>query len=407
MGSLAIEVDLDRMKIQPRVVIYGAGEFLDVLPGETRWVIPGLIPQGVPAVLASKGGLGKSYLALQLCIALATGKPFLTFEAQSPMGAVYFNLEDPENTVQRRFRAIVEDYRQAGEWSDQDEANVRKNFAAMFPNWNSKDCSTYLPDVMPNLEWFTRLAEERKIKPGLMVLDTLARFSQGDENTVQALRPVLTACNKIAHLGWTPLMLHHVGKGQDGARTAKAKDKPSLGDRMSTEWVRGSSAIVDNFRCILQLAAIREDEAERAQMDPDKARQGGYLVLGATKLNGGQKAEWSLLEQNEHGGWYAPQDAMETLAALRGAKAVASLHAMEAILVDLYQATRHGMEPDRKMLAKKHCSGAKDPAHALRLQINKLVHAGLLQKKTDRLTEKGFRHVKETGQETVRTTDDD
>lgn len=402
----SIEVDLETLKEVPPISIHGGMTFLDSAPSETRWLVPGLLPDAVPAVLASQGGLGKSFLSLQLCIALATGKPFLGLEAQAPRGAFYFGLEDPLETVHRRVRAIVDGYRRIEEWSEADEAAFARNFAVFLVNWNSKQASSYLPDLMPWLTEAMIFAESERLRPGLFVLDTLARFSAGDENTVQALRPVLQACSQIAARHWTPLMLHHVGKGQDGARNPKAKDKPVLADRMSTEWVRGSSAIVDNFRCVLQLAAIREDEAEKAQLDAEKARDRGYLAFGVTKLNGGQKAPWTFLEQAEDGTWFVPPDGAESLACIRGARAQAALSKQMAILVDLYHATRYGTEPDTRTLARKHCPEAKDPRKAFNLNLVKLRNAGFIQKKGTDLTLDGIKRVQEAEQEAERFSDD-
>ena len=83
------EVDPGSMEALPRVNIFGAGEFLDADPPPIVWLIPGLLPLGVPTVMAAQGGLGKSFLALQMCIAMATGKGFLDYAPQAPCGASY------------------------------------------------------------------------------------------------------------------------------------------------------------------------------------------------------------------------------------------------------------------------------------------------------------------------------
>lgn len=399
---LSIEVpSLESLPVQPKLIVYGAGEFLDREPPEAQWLIPGLIPLGVPTVLASKGGLGKSMLMLQFSIALATGKSILGFDAGEPKAAIYFGLEDSKDTFHRRVRNIVRAYREAGEWSKADDEAMRRNWACPFVNWACPTATTYLPDLMPQLENIIQINERHGIPPGLMVIDTLARVSEGDENTVTALRPVLNACGRIAQHGYTPAMLHHVAKGQDGARNAK--QKPTLAERMSTEWVRGSSAIVDNFRCILQFAAIREDEAEGAGLDADKARGNGYLVFGVTKANVGQTGDWKFLEQTDYGAWVTPRDGVEKLAKLRGRKALTDLKAKDGLLLELWAAQRQGMEPDRLRLSEQFCKGAKDPAHALRIQIGKLRKDGLVFRTGYQLTIQGKDRVETLTEETRST----
>lgn len=397
---VSIEVpSLESLAVQPKIIVYGAAEFLDKEPPEVRWLVPGLIPLGVPTVLASKGGLGKSMLMLQLSICLATGKPFLGFDGGDPKGAIYFGLEDGKDAFHRRVRNIVRTYQEAGDWTPTDDANLRKNWASPFVNWNCPTATTYLPDLLPQIENIIRINELHSVPPGLMVIDTLARVSEGDENTVTALRPVLNACGRIAQHGYTPLMLHHVAKGQDGARNAK--QKPTLAERMSTEWVRGSSAIVDNFRCILQFAAIREDEADGAGLDADKARGNGYLVFGVTKGNGPKTGDWKFLEQTETGAWVAPRDGVETLAKLRGRKALTDLKSQDALLMDLYAAHRQGVEPDRKALAEIHCKTAANKADAFRSAIRKLRVSKLISPHSMAVTPHGLERVQQiTGQDT-------
>ena len=399
----SFEVDNPDLTVLSPLIGRMAGEYLDTVAPETAWLIPGLLPQGIPLVLASKGGLGKSWIALQACVALACGKPFLDFECDGqPRGAIYFGLEDGREVIHRRIQSIVNLYKQSGDWSDEDDFRLRRHFMVVEVNWEHREATTFLPKLIPNLRLFTEALASKGVPPGLIVLDTLARFSEGDENKVEALRPILQACLRLAHLGWTPLMIHPVGKGQDGARS---KEKPSLADRMNTEWVRGSSAIVDNFRGVLQLVGLREDEADRAGLDADKARAGGYLVIGVTKSNGVGRPEWRLLEQSEAGAWVMPQGSHEALAKLRGTKAVESLSKQMAILGDLFHATRHGQEPDLRTLSQAHCGEAKDPRKAFNLHLVKLRGAGLIQKKGPELTLAGIKRVQEAGMEVERTTD--
>lgn len=391
---LSIEMD-ESMEDVARIQVLGAEYFLCTPLPEFRWLIPGLIPLGAPAVLASKGGLGKSFLMLQAAIALATGKPFLDFEPQPPMGAIYFGLEDSRETFQRRFCKIIGLYQEAMEWSDQDAANLQQNFGAPFINWKAPKATSYLPDLMVNLELLLEACKSiRKVRPGIFVIDTLARVSDGDENTVQALRPILNACQQIAEHGWTPLVLHHVGKGQDGARS---QVKPALAERMSTEWVRGSSAIVDNFRCVLQLSTIKEEEAEGVGLDPERARSNQYLVFGTTKLNGAQKASWRFLEQDDHGLWHVPGDGQETLAKLRGRKAMAAMTVQLQILGEIYESLMDSVEVDRDKLANKYFPESKNPAGALRQMISKLRNSGLIQRNSLELTIQGVQKCRYLG----------
>jgi len=377
-------------KVSTVLSVYSGAYFLNRTPEPPKWLIPGLIALAVPIILAAKGGLGKSYLILQALIALATGKPFLGYPAMAPMGAVYFGLEDSLDVVHRRIHAIVRNYQAAGDWSEEDVKNFNRNFHVSEVNWLTPGATGYLPGLMAEVEDILETLASDGVRPGAMVLDTLARFSDGDENKVETLRPVLQACFKIAAHGYTPIVLHHVSKGSEGART---KEKPTLAERMSPEWLRGSTAIHDNFRGVLQMTPILESEAESAGLDPDKARQGGYVVFGATKSNSGQKSDWVFLEQDEAGRWYAHPEGVSILAKIRGSKAVAKLNKQIGVLADLHAASRFGNAPDLDALAGKHCPDSANPKTALKQVIYNLRNAGLLQRDSYLLTVTGAQRL--------------
>ena len=383
-------------KADPLLSFPGMGDLLDTPAEPPQWVIPGLIPKAVPCVVASKGGLGKSFLFLQACIALATGKPFLDYAAQPPMAVLYLSLEDPRNTFKARLQSIIRWYQEADDWSAQDDALLRRNMEAPVIHWRAAHASSHLPDLVPFLENWIQAKMRDGALPGMAVIDTLARVAEGDENKVESLRPVLNACLRLCDLGFSTVLLHHVGKGQDGAK-GSTKDRPALAERMNPEWVRGSSSIVDNFRAVIQLAAIREDEAESAGLDAEHARQGGFMVFGATKVNG-QRADWRLLQMDECGRWYLPKGWAESLARIRGKRAIAALNKQTSILIDIHEATRWGGHPDMNLLAEKHFEDAKytNKKNSLKQAISKLRAAGLLQK-TDYLpTAQGLDLIKVT-----------
>jgi RecA-family ATPase len=72
---------------------------------EPRWAVPGLIPEGL-SILAGRPKLGKSFLALNLGVAVATGRSFLGQFAAPEGDAVYFALEDTRRRLQRRLRMM-------------------------------------------------------------------------------------------------------------------------------------------------------------------------------------------------------------------------------------------------------------------------------------------------------------
>ena len=67
----------------------------------------GFMPKGMPCMLISPGGSGKSWALLQAAIAAATGtKWFNYFQCERPMKVVYISAEDSLNQMWRRARKI-------------------------------------------------------------------------------------------------------------------------------------------------------------------------------------------------------------------------------------------------------------------------------------------------------------
>ena len=88
-----------------RKVSWTAAELLDAEFPEIRWVVPGLIPSGL-SVLAGAPKLGKSWLALSLAIAAATGSFALGKIPVEKADVLYLALEDTGRRLQDRLRKL-------------------------------------------------------------------------------------------------------------------------------------------------------------------------------------------------------------------------------------------------------------------------------------------------------------
>lgn len=71
-----------------------------------EFVVDGLIPQGL-ALLASPPKYGKSWMVLDLCISVASGKHFLRHKTRNA-GCLYLALEDSENRLQDRLLKVLD-----------------------------------------------------------------------------------------------------------------------------------------------------------------------------------------------------------------------------------------------------------------------------------------------------------
>jgi hypothetical protein len=111
--ALAAEADrLADMAKPPEIAAAALATFtaaelvVKVLP-EPRWAVAELIPEGL-AVLAGRPKFGKSWMALQLALAIASGGRALSQIAVDAGDVLYLALEDNERRLQERLRLLLD-----------------------------------------------------------------------------------------------------------------------------------------------------------------------------------------------------------------------------------------------------------------------------------------------------------
>ena len=88
------------------VQAWSARELSEMVLPPIRHVVEGLLPMGM-GVLVAKPKLGKSWMVLDLCLAVAQGEPFLGFPTRQH-GTLYLALEDGKSRMQTRLRCLLE-----------------------------------------------------------------------------------------------------------------------------------------------------------------------------------------------------------------------------------------------------------------------------------------------------------
>src|SRR5215210_7942081 len=83
-----------------------AAELMDKELPPVKWAVSGVLPEGV-TILAGKPKMGKSWLALGLCVSVAAGGYALGKIPAECGGALYLGLEDPERRLQRRLKKVL------------------------------------------------------------------------------------------------------------------------------------------------------------------------------------------------------------------------------------------------------------------------------------------------------------
>lgn len=140
------------------------------------WLVQDMVPRGVVTLLAGDGGTGKSLLALQLAIAVATEERWLGHSTNAGP-AVFISAEDDDAELHRRTHDILR--ATGGSFRDLNRLTMR-SLAGEDALLAMLDRSTGALQPTPLYrEIEKRISED---KPSLVVLDTLADLFPGNEN---------------------------------------------------------------------------------------------------------------------------------------------------------------------------------------------------------------------------------
>jgi RecA/RadA recombinase len=178
---------------------------IEKLP-DPRWLVEKLLPEQALAVLYGQPGDGKSFLALDLALAVATGQKWLGHSVHQ--GAVLYIAAEGSSGLKGRIRAWKLSHAISG------SAGVLFSLVPVQ--------LVERGDVEALLE-----AVKRQLPPQwihLVVVDTLAMCFVGrDENAAKEMGELVAAASALRHAtGGTVLLVHHSGKRQKAERGSSA-----------------------------------------------------------------------------------------------------------------------------------------------------------------------------------------
>jgi hypothetical protein len=173
------------------------------------WLADGLFLVGGAGILGGAPKSGKSFFALDLCVAVASATPCAgTFTIPSKGRVTLLCAEDPHAVVVDRLKAL---------------ARSRGLALADLPVDVIVEPVVRLPEGLPRLQ-----ATLDKTRPSLLLLDPLIRLHRADENSAAEMSIILDGLRTLARASTTAILLVH--------HTRKAAAGPSAGAAL-----RGSS----------------------------------------------------------------------------------------------------------------------------------------------------------------------
>jgi AAA domain len=226
----------------------------------------GIMPRGIVGLLAGPPGSGKSFLALEMILAVARGgRLFGTTLSNVPYvqppdagRVLYLSLEDDRHTVGRRLRRIVErggkaaatmealDQVRVVAWDDIEAGCARVLFRPRADRVGLDATDLYLracATLEDGQPW------------ALIVVDTLARAARGGvEVDAEAATDMIQQLEQWTKLPGAPtvLLVHH------NRKEGSATDKPfkRLASLMAADNVRGTGALGGSVRWIGMLGKL-------------------------------------------------------------------------------------------------------------------------------------------------------
>lgn len=171
-------------------------------PAPIAWRIKHWVQDQALIMVHGPSGGGKTFVVLDWCLSMASGKPVWAGHKVKP-GAVVYLAGEGHHGLRSRVAA----------WKHHHQAGS-------FNMWLSKDgCDLNTP------EGYQRVSDNLRTLPNapcLIVVDTLHRFLLGDENSAQDAKTMLDACNGLMReFNCSVILVHHTGVSEEAQHRAR------------------------------------------------------------------------------------------------------------------------------------------------------------------------------------------
>ncbi len=163
------------------------------------WLADGLFLRGGAGILGGAPKSCKSFFALELCVAIASGTPCAgAFAVTTPGPVTLLCAEDPHAVILSRLQAL---------------ARARGRELSDLPIEVIVEPAVRLPEGLARLA-----ATVAATSPSLLLLDPLIRLHRADENSAAEMSVILDGLRGLARASQTAVLLvHHARKAQAGA----------------------------------------------------------------------------------------------------------------------------------------------------------------------------------------------
>ena len=173
----------------------------DHMPELSPCLIDGVLRQGHKMLIAGPSKAGKSFLQIEMCIAIAEGRSWLGWSCTKGR-VMYVNLELDAASCLHRFRDVYD----ALGWEPRNLRNI--------DIWNLRGKSVPMDRLAPKL--IRRAAKKDYIA---IIIDPIYKVITGDENSADQMANFCNQFDKVCtELGCAVIYCHHHSKGAQGGK---------------------------------------------------------------------------------------------------------------------------------------------------------------------------------------------
>ena len=198
------------LKYKDSLVVMTLEELLNKeIPPRQNLLSPWLPSQGLCMIYSARG-IGKTWMALEIAYAVASGGNFLNWEAELPAGVLYIDGEMPLSLMQERL-ATIENSR---------GKNITDQLKILSPDVQDFG----IPDLS-TAEGQEKIDNLMSEKTKLVILDNLSTLIRtGKESESDSWLPVQEWILRLRSRGKSVLLIHHAGKSGNQRGTSRRED---------------------------------------------------------------------------------------------------------------------------------------------------------------------------------------
>ncbi len=166
-----------------------------------KWRVDKLIPERGVTFLGGTAGSFKTWSAMDIAVCVATGKPYLNYFDVEKCSVLYVDEENGDITIPNRFEMLKHGHL----LTNKDLKNIHLSIM-----------NDVQLDTLKGIEKLEEAIKDNQFK--VIVIDSMVRCMQGEENSASDVRKVFNNIKNIIHeyKDVSFIILHHTSKGSKG-----------------------------------------------------------------------------------------------------------------------------------------------------------------------------------------------